>query len=44
MRNVIRNSDGEESHLLGLFCGVDQFADPVQEYTHKKFSQKEKKQ
>lgn len=29
MRSVIKNSEGEESDLLGLFCGVDQFADPI---------------
>ncbi len=36
MRDTIKNSDGEETQLLRLFCGVDQFADPIQEYTHKK--------
>ena len=29
MRNVIKNSEGEEGDLLRLFCGVDQFADPI---------------
>ena len=38
MRSVIKNSEGEESDLLRLFCGVDQFADPIQEYTNKKIA------
>lgn len=29
MRRVIKQAEGEESDLLKLFCGVDQFSDPI---------------
>ena len=33
MKRVIKQAEGEESDLLKLFCGVDQFTDPIEEYT-----------
>jgi Ca2+-binding EF-hand superfamily protein len=29
LRRVIRNAEGGDSDLLKMFCGVDQFTDPV---------------
>lgn len=36
LREVIKNTDLQESKILQMFSGTDQFADPVQEYTEKK--------
>jgi hypothetical protein len=40
MRRVIANAQGEQGDILKMFCGIDQFTDPVQEYIEKKANYK----